>query len=185
MQPMTTTQRFTAALLAATALALAACSQADTILTGRDQSTEERKDAAPPPPSKPAPEGRAIVEFGLSSPAGTVAQPEPYPAEPIVNTEQYPDAKANPVKVVADEPVSTFSIDVDTASYGVARSYINRGVLPPTDAVRVEEMVNYFDYDYTLPETKAQPFQPTVERGITKYTRNTPSSSPRRPTASV
>lgn len=174
MQPMTTTQRFTATLLAATALALAACNQADTILTGRDQSTEERKDAAPPPPpSKPAPEGRATVEFGLSSPAGTVAQPEPYPAEPIVNTEQYPDAKANPVKVVADEPVSTFSIDVDTASYGVARSYINRGVLPPTDAVRVEEMVNYFDYDYTLPETKAQPFQPTVAVYETPWNKGT------------
>lgn len=64
----------------------------------------------------------------------------------------------NPVKRVKDEPVSTFSIDVDTASYSFVRRQLNEGVLPQKDAVRLEEMVNYFDYQYPLPEKKAEPF---------------------------
>ena len=52
----------------------------------------------------------------------------------------------NPVKRVADEPVSTFSVDVDTSSYSFVRRQLNQGVLPQKDAVRVEEMINYFDY---------------------------------------
>lgn len=78
-----------------------------------------------------------------------------------VNTEAYPDAEPNTLKVTAEDPVSTFSIDVDTASYGVVRSSLNRGQLPPRDAVRVEEMVNYFPYAYPAPDG-AHPFEPTV-----------------------
>ena len=59
----------------------------------------------------------------------------------------------NPVKMIAEEPVSTFSIDVDTASYAFMRAALNRGVLPQPDAVRVEEFVNYFPYDYAPPES--------------------------------
>ena len=58
---------------------------------------------------------------------------------------------ANPIKRVAEEPVSTFSIDVDTASYANVRRFLKRGRGPPRDAVRVEEMVNYFDYGYARP----------------------------------
>ena len=68
----------------------------------------------------------------------------------------------NPVKQVAAEPVSTFSIDVDTASYAFMRRSLNAGRLPPKNAVRVEEMINYFPYDYPRPETAETPFQPTV-----------------------
>ena len=64
----------------------------------------------------------------------------------------------NPVKAVAEAPVSTFSIDVDTASYAFVRASLNRGELPPRDAVRIEEMVNYFPYDYAPPETPDTPF---------------------------
>ena len=64
----------------------------------------------------------------------------------------------NPVKVTAAEPVSTFSIDVDTASYGFVRASLNRGRLPENDAVRIEELINYFPYDYTPPETRDTPF---------------------------
>ncbi|WP_317056617.1 vWA domain-containing protein [Roseovarius rhodophyticola] len=77
------------------------------------------------------------------------------------NTEAFPDADPNPLKVTAEEPVSTFSIDVDTASYAVVRSSLMAGQVPPKDAVRIEEMVNYFPYDYAAPEGDA-PFQPTV-----------------------
>ena len=74
------------------------------------------------------------------------------------NTEKYPDATPNPVKQVADEPVSTFSIDVDTASYANVRRFLQDGHLPPRDAVRVEELVNYFDYGYALPTDPSVPF---------------------------
>jgi Ca-activated chloride channel family protein len=68
----------------------------------------------------------------------------------------------NPVKQVAREPVSTFSIDVDTVSYAFARRSLNAGRLPPQAAVRAEEMINYFDYAYAPAESTAQPFKPTV-----------------------
>jgi Ca-activated chloride channel homolog len=68
----------------------------------------------------------------------------------------------NPVKQVVAEPVSTFSIDVDTASYSFVRRALNAGQLPPKDAVRVEEIINYFPYNYPRPETAEAPFQPTV-----------------------
>ena len=71
--------------------------------------------------------------------------------ETFVNTEKYPNATLNPVKRVGEEPVSTFSIDVDTASYANVRRFLNDGTLPPRDAVRVEELVNYFDYGYARP----------------------------------
>ncbi|WP_420859920.1 vWA domain-containing protein [Marivivens marinus] len=77
-------------------------------------------------------------------------------------TEAYPSADPNPLKVVVEEPVSTFSIDVDTAAYSVIRNSLNRGTLPPAEAVRVEEMVNYFPYDYPAPDADAAPFRPTI-----------------------
>jgi Ca-activated chloride channel family protein len=68
----------------------------------------------------------------------------------------------NPVKRVKDEPVSTFSADVDTASYSFVRRKLNEGVLPQKDAARVEEMINYFDYAWPASESRDQPFKPTV-----------------------
>ncbi len=65
--------------------------------------------------------------------------------------EQYQALSDNPVQQVAQHPVSTFSIDVDTGSYSNVRRFLNEGCLPPSDAVRVEEMINYFPYDYALP----------------------------------
>ena len=64
----------------------------------------------------------------------------------------------NPVKVVAEAPVSTFSIDVDTASYAHLRASLNRGDLPHRDVLRIEELVNYFPYDYAPPQTPETPF---------------------------
>ena len=63
---------------------------------------------------------------------------------------------------MSDEPVSTFSVDVDTASYSVVRRYLNDGILPPKDAVRIEEMINYFDYAYPVPESSDPPFSTNV-----------------------
>jgi Ca-activated chloride channel family protein len=79
--------------------------------------------------------------------------------EQPVDTERYPDATPNPIKTVGKDPVSTFSIDVDTASYSNVRRFLNAGHLPPRDAVRVEELVNYFDYGYARPESATEPFR--------------------------
>jgi len=68
------------------------------------------------------------------------------------NREQYQKLANNPVHAVAETPVSTFSIDVDTGSYANVRRFLNGGQLPPQDAVRLEELVNYFPYAYPLPK---------------------------------
>ena len=88
------------------------------------------------------------------------------PSDPPVivaegNTEAFANEPDSDIKVVTEEPVSTFSIDVDTAAYSVVRSSLMAGVLPPKEAVRVEEMVNYFNYAYAAPEGP-HPFQSTV-----------------------
>ncbi|WP_437342702.1 vWA domain-containing protein [Ruegeria arenilitoris] len=83
------------------------------------------------------------------------------PARPEQSSEEFANAETNSLKVTAEEPVSTFSIDVDTASYAIVRSSLLAGHLPPRDAVRIEEMVNYFPYSYPAPDG-AVPFQPSI-----------------------
>lgn len=80
---------------------------------------------------------------------------------PVDDTEAFANAPANAVKTTVTDPVSTFSVDVDTASYAVIRSSLTAGMLPPADAVRVEEMVNYFPYAYPAPQGDAA-FRPSV-----------------------
>jgi len=76
--------------------------------------------------------------------------------------DQYEPFESNPVHLTRSEPVATFSADVDTASYANVRRMLRAGYRPPADAVRVEEMVNYFDYDYPLPRSLDEPFQITT-----------------------
>lgn len=114
-------------------------------------------------------------EFPPSSPSGFVSLTQDrlaarMPADEVVpgstyqdvGRDQFEDFEANPVKQVSEDPVSTFSIDVDTASYSFVRRQLNHGLLPQKDAVRVEEMINYFDYHYPPPETKEEPFRAAV-----------------------
>ena len=115
----------------------------------------------PPPPPPPAP---PPPPMGYTAPPPAITRP-PSPLglpQPARDTEKYPGAAANPVKRVAEEPVSTFSIDVDTAAYANVRRFLNEGAAPPRDAVRVEELVNYFDYGYAKPTAQEPPFKPTV-----------------------
>ena len=87
----------------------------------------------------------------------------PIVAAPVQPTnERYPQAEPNPIKQAAVEPVSTFSIDVDTASYSNVHRFLNNGQRPPADAVRIEELVNYFDYGYARPASQNEPFRPFV-----------------------
>jgi Ca-activated chloride channel family protein len=76
--------------------------------------------------------------------------------------ESYAKIVENGFRAVSDEPLSTFSIDVDTASYANVRRFLNDGAMPPADAVRVEEMVNYFRFDYPQPRN-GEPFSVTTE----------------------
>jgi Ca-activated chloride channel family protein len=79
------------------------------------------------------------------------------------NTERYQHLEDNPVRLAAEHPVSTFSIDVDTGAYANIRRFLNMGQLPPQDAVRVEEMINYFDYEYAPPASREVPFRVSTE----------------------
>lgn len=128
----------------------------------RDVAVVTGSMVAPPvmtPPPAPPPVGMAAPKMAMPSPAQMVPQPAPGD----VVRDKYEDVEINPVKVVAEEPVSTFSIDVDTASYSNVRRMINQGYLPPKDAVRIEELINYFDYEYALPKSKNQPFETNVK----------------------
>jgi Ca-activated chloride channel family protein len=102
----------------------------------------------------------APPELTVAAPPAPITALDPMP-QPQEDTEAYATAPANPVKVTAEEPVSTFSTDVDTASYAVVRSTLNLGVLPAPEQVRVEELVNYFPYAYSAPEP-GQAFRSTV-----------------------
>ncbi len=115
--------------------------------------------------------GGLAGNVGYAPPAPASPPPPPLPAmiiprEPmpeVANTERYAEREDNPVKRVSEEPVSTFSIDVDTGSYSNVRRMLRQGVRPPADAVRAEEMINYFDYDHPGPASLATPFRATTE----------------------
>ena len=85
-----------------------------------------------------------------------------------VYREQYQKIESNPVQAVAQQPVSTFSIDVDTGAYANVRRFLNDGSLPPKDAVRLEELVNYFPYAYPKPEGDV-PFSVATELATTPW----------------
>jgi len=94
------------------------------------------------------------------------------PATEPLNRENYHHFDGNPVNRVSEKPISTFSIDVDTGAYANMRRFLNRGSLPRKDAVRVEEFINYFSYDYPQPEGK-HPFSMTTEISPTPWNNET------------
>ena len=95
------------------------------------------------------------------------------PVEPAADTARYGKIDPNPVHLVQSEPVSTFSIDVDTGAYANVRRFLRQGSLPPADAVRVEELVNYFPYDYPLPKAGGAPFSVSLELAATPWNPDT------------
>ncbi len=111
--------------------------------------------AAPPYGSSPAP----MLKREQARRNAAYKQPV---SAPEFNTESYSHITDNAFREVAQEPLSTFSIDVDTASYANVRRFITDGALPPQDAVRIEEMLNYFSYDYPEPQNGA-PFAAVTE----------------------
>ena len=128
--------------------------------------------ALPPPP----PPGVQIVTTGKTITGGSVAAesriaPYPYPRpQPLpLDRERYDGKDVASIKRVADEPVSTFAVDVDTGSYSNVRRFLNEGRLPPEAAVRTEEMINYFRYDYPKPKDRDTPFSVTTDISTTPW----------------
>lgn len=115
--------------------------------------------AAPPPP--PAKVAYAVMKPPIANALATGATAPAF-SQPA-NTERYQDHADNPLQITAQNPVSTFSIDVDTGSYTNVRRMLVANQLPPADAVRAEEFLNYFDYGYTPPTTRDTPFSVTTE----------------------
>jgi Ca-activated chloride channel family protein len=108
----------------------------------------------------------------LSGCASDISTPHRSVLEPVIATapgENYATLTENNVQLVDNQPVSTFSIDVDTASYANVRRFINDGYLPPREAVRIEEMINYFDYDYPPSVSAEEPFRIISEIGPTPW----------------
>lgn len=87
--------------------------------------------------------------------------------------DKFKDTPTNPLKLAKEEAVSTFSIDVDTASYSFVRSSLNQNVLPQKNAVRVEELINYFPYQYSAPTNKDEPFKANVSVFPTPWNKDT------------
>jgi len=127
-------------------------------------SAKQRLQSEPAPLAKaaPAPVSSGLVAGGLVRQRSLGTTDNMIAPPPQTDTEAYPDAEPNPLKITAETPVSTFSIDVDTASYAVIRSSLMAGQLPPEGAVRIEEMINYFPYEYPAPDADGAPFRPTV-----------------------
>ncbi len=90
---------------------------------------------------------------------------------PAASSEHYILINENPFRRVVNNPHSTFAIDVDDASYSNVRRFINEGRLPPKDAVRLEELINYFKYDYPQPEGD-QPFSDATKVSAAPWNAN-------------
>lgn len=132
--------------------------------------------AVAPPPPPPAPYVTQSSPIAVTGqPAADAKRVSPGYAPPYAqeNRERYNGKEVAAIKAVADEPVSTFSVDVDTGSYANVRRFLTQGQMPPADAVRTEELINYFRYDYPLPEDRSKPFSVTTTMATTPWNEDT------------
>ncbi len=138
----------------------------------RRLEAERRLEAAP---ASESPVGTRTVQFRTQSLEESFAGDSPVGYESLSEpgTESFANADPQPLRITAEAPVSTIAIDVDTASYAVVRSSLMHGVLPPPDAVRIEEMINYFPYGYPEPDADDAPFRPTVTVTATPWNPDT------------
>ncbi|MEO9461029.1 MAG: von Willebrand factor type A domain-containing protein [Marinomonas sp.] len=145
----------------------------------------------PPPPPAPAPPSVASEQVVVSGAkvrngaarAGVMPQSRrPAPGyigiPPVIvpndpGREQYDGKEVSPVKMVSSEPVSTFSVDVDTGAYANTRRFLTQGRVPPRAAVRTEEMINYFRYNYPKPDNRSQPFSVSTDVATTPWNDDT------------
>jgi Ca-activated chloride channel family protein len=135
--------------------------------------------------AEPAPEARQRSEYAATGAViarhaplknygtGLLSVPRHPVVAPTVDRENYAEIDSNGIMLVARQPVSTLSIDVDTASYTNVRRILNEGRWPPGNAVRVEEMINYFDYDDPTPTSRDEPFHISTEIAPTPWNSDT------------
>ncbi len=131
--------------------------------------------SAPQMAMEAAPSG-AAADAMMAAPAGMPMQPgtiAPAPSVTQPSGDQFTQFAESPIKVTAEQPGSPFSIDVDTASYSYVRNALQNGWVPEPDAVRLEELINYFSYDYPAAESAATPFQPSVKIMPTPWNQET------------
>jgi Ca-activated chloride channel homolog len=115
---------------------------------------------------------RSSASYSMAAPASVYDSHRGFnPYNGNFNTEGYAAVNENGFKTVKNNPLSTFSIDVDNASYSNIRRFINNGELPPADAVRIEEMINYFRYNYPQPEGE-HPFSVYTELSVCPWSTN-------------
>lgn len=158
--------------LSVTALLLAACSHSNVVSKPVVEATPVVTAPSVPPMPSPVMMGASRDKMMVESKGGY------YPMPPIMptwdeNRENYQDKQANPIHQTVKDAIATFSIDTDTGSYANVRRMLNDGQLPPTDAVRTEELINYFNYNFNQArklgnapflvdtETVVSPWQPT------------------------
>ena len=148
-QSFSTVTKLTAAVLAST-FALTGCdslSPKDESAAKAGSAAEHRGDYAAEKTVAASPAAMEMKREEAGRPAGA---------------DDYKRIVENNFLSVADQPLSTFAVDVDTASYSNVRRFLEDGSMPPADAVRIEEMVNYFNYDYEAP-TGDDPFSVNTE----------------------
>ncbi|MGI9330982.1 MAG: vWA domain-containing protein [Gammaproteobacteria bacterium] len=105
----------------------------------------------------------AIVTTSRARAVGDLSMAELRMPSELLDRENYAELQGNPLRLASEYPVSTFSIDVDTGAYSNVRRMLNEGRLPPQNAVRIEELINYFSYAYATPEDLRQPFAINTE----------------------
>jgi Ca-activated chloride channel family protein len=165
--------------------------------TSADADVNEVAAGTPPPPPPPPQivvTSRRVEERLMDAPIGVTSAPSPtgkiaserariaqtpgYAIPPVMvatdpGRERYEGKEVSPVHLTRAEPVSTFSVDVDTGAYANTRRFITAGNLPPRDAVRSEELINYFRYDYAKPATRETPFTVTTDVAQTPWNAQT------------
>ena len=147
---------------------------------GQSYASAPPPPAPPPPPSvtNSLPQARAeanadrtvVTGQRIPQPNGALRyRPAPGYVPSPENRERYAGREVAAVQAVADQPVSTFSVDVDTGSYSNVRRMLNDGQMPPEGAVRTEELINYFRYDYPVPQDRSRPFSVSTDMTTTPW----------------
>jgi Ca-activated chloride channel family protein len=146
----------------------------DLIVTGTRTADAQASVMAPPPP----PRQEVAPMVGMAAPAMKVQGGRmawipgiQLPADP--GREKYDGKEVSPVHLTTAEPVSTFAVDVDTGAYANTRRFLVQGQMPPKEAVRTEELINYFRYDYARPEQAEAPFSVTTDLMPSPWNSNT------------
>lgn len=156
-------------------LVVVGCSSATTLSNQSQTSQTQAIEAGSPVViSQGSVNAKILLDTSMAPNAVSLSSPAIYmPPLASANRENYQPKTANPIHQTATDAIATFSIDTDTGSYANVRRYLNSGKLPPTNAVRTEELINYFNYDFTQAkrlnnapflidtETVASPWQPT------------------------